>query len=62
MYDYDSIHSLGKNNYWKKIIKDNCVAIKDESCYDEIQFSIYEHSKKNLTCNNMVKYLLEHYD
>ena len=62
MYDFDSINKFGKNEYWKRIINNNYITIKDESCYDEIQSNIYTHCKKHLTCNNIVKYLLEHYD
>lgn len=62
VYDFNSIHRFGKNKYWKQIINNNYITIKDESCYDEIQSNIYTHCKKHLTCNNMVKYLLEHYD
>lgn len=62
VYGFNSIHRFGKNKYWKQIINSNYITIKDESCYDEIQSNIYTHCKKHLTCNNMVKYLLEHYD
>lgn len=60
--DYNSIHTFGKNEYWKRVINNKYVTVKDESFYDDLKTKIYNHCKKYLTCNNIVKYVINHYE
>lgn len=58
----NDIHTMGKNNYYKHVILQDLIKIKDMSYYEDIKKEIYEHSKKYLTCSSMIKYILEYYE
>jgi hypothetical protein len=61
-YEYDQISSYGKNNYWKNIINKNLIKVKNLDEYEELKNKVFDHCKKYLTCRNIVKRILEHYE